>query len=941
MRDSSLRYFHSLGVGLALLAAATQLPAQTGGAVSPQDEIINAERYVLPPEPIRKLVMAPREANVTWGAPSPGNHAYIMRSISDGAPSLAAMSRPYYRLAGWEVDRFGNRARAMTTRNSPALELYRVADGKTSTIQPPAGARITSPTWSPDGNTIAYIANFANATHIYLADPATGKSRALTKTPLLATQVQSYYWTNDGKSLIAVFLPDNRAAEPVPPATALTPRVRVNEDNKLKSRTNPSLLDSPFEMEQYEYFSTGQLGVIDVKSGKVTKVGTPGMIASINPSPDARFFRVSYVEKPLSYYLTAGSFSRTELLIDQTGKVMQKMSERKMSEGVNPDSNPTQQVTQGGGRGAGARGGAAGTGPSAAQIAAQDTAKRSLDWNPIGSGFLYLATSPSPRTPADSAAPASNGQGGRAGAGRGGAGRGGAGQGGAASTATALPPSRRIMQWNAPFDSSSSTVFYTSEGEITSAPRFSTDGKIMFISERALGANGAANTSAPTEQVAIFLNENNARHVYQTSQGSGNGAAGGRAGRGGGAAPAPQGGRGGGAAQGGNNNGTLATTTGQAGSNSIMLSSGGDAVFLRGAISDSGRSRPWIDRVELKTAQRTRLYESKVTDLGETITAPLDNDWNRAIVQRQSAKVPAQSLVLDLKSGQATPITNNRDVTPEITNTIKKEYQAHRADGYTFKVKVTLPSDWKEGQRLPALFWFYPSEFDDQAAYDRGQTTPNPNAPGTFPSTGLRTMSYITQVGYALVEPDAPIFAQNGMLPNDNYVNDLRNDLAAAIDVLDSAGVIIRSQLAIGGHSYGAFSAVNAMVHTPFFKAGIAGDGAYNRTLTPNGFQSERRDFWQGRTTYLEMSPFLYADQLNGALLMYHSIDDQNVGTDPINSLRMYHALQGLGKTVSLYMYPYEDHGPAALETNLDQWGRWVAWLDKYVKGAGRKTATQ
>ena len=130
------------------------------------------------------------------------------------------------------------------------------------------------------------------------------------------------------------------------------------------------------------------------------------------------------------------------------------------------------------------------------------------------------------------------------------------------------------------------------------------------------------------------------------------------------------------------------------------------------------------------------------------------------------------------------------------------------------------------------------------------------------------------------------------------------------------------------------------MVHTPFFKAGIAGDGAYNRTLTPNGFQTERRDLWQGRQTYLDMSPFLYANRMTGALLMYHGVEDQNVGTAPINSERLFHALQGLGKDVSLYMYPYEDHGPLARETVLDQWARWVAWLDKYVKNA-RKDETK
>ncbi len=122
------------------------------------------------------------------------------------------------------------------------------------------------------------------------------------------------------------------------------------------------------------------------------------------------------------------------------------------------------------------------------------------------------------------------------------------------------------------------------------------------------------------------------------------------------------------------------------------------------------------------------------------------------------------------------------------------------------------------------------------------------------------------------------------------------------------------------------------MVHTPFFKAGIAGDGNYNRTLTPLGFQNERRDLWTAREVYLDMSPFLYANNLTGALLMYHGMHDQNVGTDPENSIRLFHALNGLGKTAALYMYPYEDHGPVARETLLDQWARWSAWLDKYVK---------
>jgi len=123
------------------------------------------------------------------------------------------------------------------------------------------------------------------------------------------------------------------------------------------------------------------------------------------------------------------------------------------------------------------------------------------------------------------------------------------------------------------------------------------------------------------------------------------------------------------------------------------------------------------------------------------------------------------------------------------------------------------------------------------------------------------------------------------------------------------------------------------MVHTPFFKAGIAGAGNYNRTLTPIAFQGEQRTLFEARSTYLDMSPILYAENLSGALLMYAGMDDQNVGTDPINSARLFNVLESIGKPAALYMYPHEDHGQIARETLMDQWARWIAWLDKYVLG--------
>jgi dipeptidyl aminopeptidase/acylaminoacyl peptidase len=295
------------------------------------------------------------------------------------------------------------------------------------------------------------------------------------------------------------------------------------------------------------------------------------------------------------------------------------------------------------------------------------------------------------------------------------------------------------------------------------------------------------------------------------------------------------------------------------------------------------------------------------------------------------------SYLHDTKSGSETKLTKNTDFAPEVTQALRKRLLVERQrDGYKFYVDVTLPKDYREGTRLPGIIWFYPTEFSTQAEYDQRRRTTNINR---FANVAPRSPEIWVTQGYVVIQPlDIPIVGPQGRM-NDHYVDELREDLDATIDAVDKAGYLDRDRLGIGGHSYGAFSTVNAMTHTPYFKAGIAGDGMYNRTLTPYNFQNERRDFWEAEQTYLNMSPFLYADRLSGALLMYHSLEDQNVGTDPISSIRMMQALQGQGKIASLFMYPYEDHGPATRESDLDQWARWIAWFDVYVKNAGKKEA--
>lgn len=499
-----------------------------------------------------------------------------------------------------------------------------------------------------------------------------------------------------------------------------------------------------------------------------------------------------------------------------------------------------------------------------------DEGRRNLAWRPDGKGLSFLQIEPAPK-------------------------RGARGD----SARAPSPRKDRVMQWLPPFDSTNVQVVYESSEQIRSV-QYSADPKLIFITER---------VDRSTHIYAVDLDEPEKKHTIARYR-TGNFYA---------------------------NPGTLLTVPDPRGRNSgvadlVRLSSDGNSVYLSGTKYSrdvlAEAPRPFIDRVEIRNGKKERVFES-ADDRYERVTGVLDDDLQKLVISRESPTEIPNYFLLDRRTGAERQLTQNVDHAPEITLAQREVFKVTRADGIEFWVRVTLPRDYQPGTRLPAMFWFYPREYTTQAAYNRSKRTYNKNA---FPRIGPRTMEILVQAGYAVVQPDAPIIGPSGRM-NDNYVHDLRNNLAAAIDELDRRGLIDRSRLGLGGHSYGAFSTVNAMIHTPFFKAGIAGNGNFNRTLTPFAFQSERRELWEARDTYIEMSPLLRADRLTGALLLYHGLDDQNVGTSPINSPRLFHALDGLGKTAALYLYPYEGHGPATRETLLDLWARWIAWLDKYVKG--------
>jgi dipeptidyl aminopeptidase/acylaminoacyl peptidase len=882
-RHRTPRPFRAAWGALVVLAFAAQtLAAQRSNVaeqISADRALLAKEVYVTPPAEIVNLVTAPRYKNVTLAMQSP-DRTHFLRQESAGMPSVQEFGKFHYYFGGLQVDPAANRARALTTRASAGLSLIDAATGRSTTVEIPKGATVSSPAWSPDSKRVAYIANFPNASYVYVADAATGKSVLVAQVPLLATLVTTIDWAQDGQNVVAVVVPSPREPEPKKPAIETGPEVRLWLNGvKSPQRNFASLLDEPFDEDLMQYYVTGQLALMNVKTHAVTRVGAPAMFTSVDASPDGKYFRVTTMQRPFSYMVQYSSFGTREQLWDGAGRAVAELWNRPLREA--PDSTQT-------GAGFGGRGGL--NGPPG---------KKFLAWMPTGPGMYYVEPVPPPDSTANG----------------GGRGDGRAGRGGRGGAARA----ERVVEWMPPYGKSDTKVLYTSDAAISQLA-MSDDAKTLFLGQSAAGEGEivAVAVANPAERHVILRQRN-----FTPSFGAGGRGRGfGGGGRGGPSDEAFY-----------DNPGTMLTRRGISGGEVAMVSPDG-GVFLQGVQYSRDylqtAPRAFVDKYAIATGEKRRVFEGPA-DAWETVVAPLDDDFSRAVITRETRSQVQDAYLWTRAGGQLSKLTSNTDYTPEFTNAVRKRIEVTRADGFHFVVNLTLPADYKAGTRLPGMFWFYPYEYTSQSEYARTLRAENVNQ---FPAAAPRTIEYLVTQGYAVANFDPPIVGDSGRM-NDNYVTDLVMDLSAVIDTLDHAGYVDRARLGIGGHSYGAFSTMNALAHTPFFKAGIAGDGMYNRSLTPDGFQNERRTFWTGQQVYEEMSPFFYADKIQGAILMYHSMEDQNVGTDPISSIRMMQALRALGKTAALYMYPYEDHGPLTQETILDQWARWTAWLDMYVKHAG------
>ncbi|HYI13559.1 MAG TPA: prolyl oligopeptidase family serine peptidase [Thermoanaerobaculia bacterium] len=356
----------------------------------------------------------------------------------------------------------------------------------------------------------------------------------------------------------------------------------------------------------------------------------------------------------------------------------------------------------------------------------------------------------------------------------------------------------------------------------------------------------------------------------------------------------------------------------------------GQTIFLFGEGASAEGDRPFVDAYDLKTRKATRLWRSEKPSY-EFPVHFLD-DGRNLVTRRESVDEPPNYFARDLRKKTTRALTRFPHPTPQLAGAKKELIRYKRADGVDLTATLYLPPGYdpaKDG-RLPVLMWAYPQEF--KSAASAGQVSDSP-----YRFIRVHPMTPIPWLlrGYAIVDdPSIPIVGEGDKEPNDTYVEQLISGAQAIVDEVVRRGVGDRGRMAIGGHSYGAFMTANLLAHSDLFRAGIARSGAYNRTLTPFSFQAEERTFWEAPETYIKMSPFTHAQKINEPTLLIHGVDDNNTGTFPIQSDRLFQAMKGLGGTARLVMLPYESHGYRARESVLHMMWEMDRWLGTYVKDA-------
>jgi dipeptidyl aminopeptidase/acylaminoacyl peptidase len=753
-------------------------------------------------------------------------------------PPLSELAQPMLRIAGMRINPKTNGLHNATFESS--FQLRKIPEGTAVKVELPPNAKLSGARWSPDGKQFAFTNTTAAGVELWVGD-TTGKTHKVEGVRVNAVLGAgrggggggrggfgfgsgggNVQWMPDGKSLLVYTVRAERGPAPREPLVPSGPAVQESLGGGAPAPTLEDMLKNPHDEEEFVYYATSQVASVDLATGKMTPIGKPGIIETVNISPSGKDLLVTSIHKPFSYLHGYNSFPKEIEVWDLNGKVVHKVASVPLEDKV-----PLNGVI---------------TGP------------RSVEWRVSEPATLLWVE-------------ALDG-------------------GDLRNQATHRD---KIVSLKAPFT-----------GELREV--FRTEARFAGIEMAAKGGMAfVADSDRKTRRVRIFqidldkpgeptlLWSRNQQDRYHD-------------------AGAPEG---------------HVTPNGQQ-----AIVQDGDNIFLAGLGASPTGDHPFLDRYNLATKQTEHLFRCD-DDHYEQVVALLDEHGGKFLTRRESPTEPP-NYFLRTPGGQPTAVTKFPDPQPSIRGITKQLVKYNRADGVELQFTLYLPADYKQGTRLPTVVWAYPYEYNDAATASQvsGSTK------RFTEMTGYSELFFALE-GYAVLANTAMPIIGDPDTVNDHFVDQVVADAKAAVEKAVAMGVSDRNRIGVGGHSYGAFMTDTLLAHSDLFKAGIAESGAPNRTLTPFGFQNERRTIWQAPEVYLRMSPFMYADKIKAPLLFIHGEADDNSGTFPIQSERMYEAVRGNGGTTRLVFLPFEAHGYRGKETIEHVLWEKFQWFDKYVKGSG------
>jgi len=788
--------------------------------------------YKKPPKEVLDVLNAPPIPSTTV---SPAGDKIAMLTPLR-YPPIADLAQPMLRLAGERVNPNNNGQHRQPYFLS--LTFKNISDGKETAVSLPAGAKIMTPQWAPDGKHLAFGNITPTGIELWVADTATGKASRLSKA-YINTAFGQFGWEGSNE-LSATLVPANRGPAPAyENITPTEPSIQETSGRTGVIQTFEDMLKSPNDEKLFDYYATSQFALISL-DGKVKNIGQPAIFDSAEVSPDGKYVLATTIHRPYSYQFPMNRFPKKVEIWDASGKSVHAIADLPLQ-----DNLPAQGVPVG---------------------------PRAINWIPTEPATLMWAEA------LDGGDPRKK-----------------------------VTPRDHLLTLAAPFSSQPAELLKVEQryqGRLFGEK----DGLMLYYDvnrdtqHRRVFLVDYRNVASP--KMISDLNVNDRYHELGQPV-------------------------------------TKMLPTG-----SSVIRQNGDNIFLTGAGASPEGDRPFLRQINLKTLKTGDIfrsegnqYESFVAVIGEdsNITLNTNKSIFLKIVTRSESTGEPPNLYLrrqcypDDKCSVPAPskLTDFADPTPQLRGITKQLVKYKRPDGVDLSFTLYLPPGYKQGTKLPAVVWAYPLEFTD--ALTAGQVSGSTNR---FTQIGSYSHLFFLLEGYAVLDNTTMPIVGDPLTVNDTYVEQVVADAKAAIDKATEMGVIDPDRVGVGGHSYGAFMTGNLMAHSRLFRAGIARSGAYNRTLTPFGFQSERRTFWEAPELYEKVSPFFYADKIKDPILMIHGEADDNTGTFPIQSERMFAAISGNGGTARLVMLPLEAHGYIAKETTEHVLYEMITWFDKYVKNA-------